>query len=100
VSDSLIDTDPDPDLTLLYSYGCAVALDLDHGVARRTALDRYVEFVLSAFDVDRVRIRALATRARAKVPEQGDHAWREAALLGETALAMLGDESVDTSTGQ
>jgi hypothetical protein len=39
--------------------------DLDDGFDARAALDQYVRLVLPAFDVGRVRMRALAARARA-----------------------------------
>jgi hypothetical protein len=82
----------DDDVELLYSFGCAVAIDLDQGIPRRAALDRYVADVLSRLDADRVRIAALAKLARRNVAADGDHAWREAALIAETALARLGGE--------
>lgn len=96
MSDSLSETDPD--LFLLWTYGCAVAVDLDHGIDRRTALEKHSQLVVSAFDVDRIRIKALAARARARVRQDADDAWREAAQLAETALAMLGDQPDDTES--
>jgi hypothetical protein len=39
--------------------------DFDDGFDARAALDQYVRLVLPAFDVDRVRMRAVAARARA-----------------------------------
>jgi hypothetical protein len=64
----------------------------DDGFDARAALDQYVRLVLPAFDVDRVRMRAVAARARANARKTAAtdgsrradlaevaHAWDEAA---------------------
>jgi hypothetical protein len=61
--------------------------DLDDGFDARAALDQYVPLVLPALDVDRVRMRALAARARANARKTRGYGWLEEADLAEVAHA-------------
>jgi hypothetical protein len=61
--------------------------DFDDGFDARAALDQYVRLVLPAFDVDRVRMRAVAARGSRQRPEDRGDGWLEEADPAEVAHA-------------